>query len=237
VNEKDARRPEKCILLALDVKRWFCCLILTKAARNSCRERATAATGQTACRESQTGRMLSLRERSPGLPRAINQIDDQAGTNARSTYRQSFTFLEKAHRTMTEFLQQNIMLVCLFLASFVMLIWPSISKAVGGAKEVGTMEATRLMNSGDALVLDIRDNGEFNGGRIPKSKNVPLAELDKRIDDFAKFKDKPVIVTCKASGGKASAAVRLLKAKGFNNVHTLAGGFASWQQASLPVEK
>ncbi|MEI6737240.1 MAG: rhodanese-like domain-containing protein, partial [Pseudomonadota bacterium] len=108
--------------------------------------------------------------------------------------------------------------------------------SIGGSKEVGTMEATRLMNSGEALVLDIRDNGEYSGGRIPKSKNVPLAELDKRIEDFARFKDKPVIVTCR-SNSRAGAAARLLKAKGFNNVYQLAGGFAAWQQASLPIEK
>jgi rhodanese-related sulfurtransferase len=137
---------------------------------------------------------------------------------------------------MTEFISQNIVLVCLFIASGVMLIWPSIAKAIGGTKEVGTMEATRLMNSGDALVLDIRDSGEYNGGRIPKSKNVPLAELDKRVEDFARFKDKPVIVTCK-SNTRAGSAARLLRAKGFNNVYMLAGGFAAWQQASLPVEK
>jgi rhodanese-related sulfurtransferase len=92
------------------------------------------------------------------------------------------------------------------------------------------------MNSGDALVLDIRDPGEYNGGRIPRSKNVPLAELDKRIDDFSKFKDKPVIVTCR-SDSRAGAAARLLKAKGFANVYQLAGGFSAWQQASLPVER
>lgn len=137
---------------------------------------------------------------------------------------------------MTEFITQNIMLVGLLIASGVMLLWPSIAKSVGGAKEVGTFEATRLMNTGDALVLDIRDNGEFSGGRIPKSKNVPLAELDKRIDDFARFKDKPVIVTCR-SNSRAGAAVRLLKAKGFNDVYQLAGGFAAWQQASMPVER
>jgi len=137
---------------------------------------------------------------------------------------------------MTEFLTQNIMLVGLFIASGIMLIWPTIAKAVGGAAEVGTLEATRLMNSGDALVLDIRDSGEFNGGRIPKSKNIPLNELDKRIDDLARFKEKPVIVTCR-SNGRAGAAVRMLKTKGFTNVRQLEGGFSAWQQASLPVER
>jgi rhodanese-related sulfurtransferase len=92
------------------------------------------------------------------------------------------------------------------------------------------------MNSGEALVLDIRDTGEFNGGRIPKSKNIPLAELDKRVEDLSRFKDKPVIVTCR-SNSRAGAAARLLKTKGFSNVYQLNGGFSAWQQASLPVER
>jgi rhodanese-related sulfurtransferase len=139
---------------------------------------------------------------------------------------------------MTEFLTQpqNFMLLGLFIASGIMLIWPTIAKSVGGASDIGTLEATRLMNSGEALVLDIRDSGEFNGGRIPKSKNIPLAELGKRIDDLSRFKEKPVIITCR-SNTRAGAAARLLKSKGFTNVRQLDGGFAAWQQASLPVER
>ncbi|XVO23431.1 MAG: rhodanese-like domain-containing protein [Betaproteobacteria bacterium] len=128
------------------------------------------------------------------------------------------------------------MLVCLFVASGVMLIWPIISKTIGGATGVGTLDATRLMNSGEALVLDIRDSGEYNGGRIPKSKNIPMTDLEKRVADLTRFKDKPVIVVCR-SNGRAGVAVRSLKSHGFSNVRQLEGGFAAWQQASLPVER
>lgn len=137
---------------------------------------------------------------------------------------------------MSEFISQNLMLVSLFVISGGMLLWPTVAKLIGGSHDIGTMEATRLMNSGNALVLDVRDNSEFNGGRIPKSKNIPLAEIDKRIDEITRFKDKPVIVTCRTNT-RAGAAVRLLKQRGFANVQQLAGGFSAWQQASLPVEK
>ncbi len=136
---------------------------------------------------------------------------------------------------MAEFISQNWMLVALFVVSGTLLFWPGLAK-FSGAKEVGTLEATRLMNSGNALVLDVRANGEFSGGRIPKSKNIPLAEIDKRIDEIDKFKDKPVIVAC-ATSSRSGSAVRLLKQRGFTDVYLLAGGFSAWQQASLPVEK
>ena len=137
---------------------------------------------------------------------------------------------------MYEFIAQNIMLVLLFVVSGAMLVWPTIAKMMGGSREIGTLEATRLMNTGNALVLDIRDTGEFNGGRIPKSKNIPLAEIDKRLDEISRFKDKPVIVTCRTNH-RAGSAARLLKQRGFVDVYQLAGGFGAWQQASLPVEK
>ena len=137
---------------------------------------------------------------------------------------------------MSEFISQNVMLVMLFIVSGIMVAWPSIAKLMGGSREIGTLEATRLMNTGNALVLDIRDTGEFNGGRIPKSKNIPLSEIGKRVDEISKFKDKPVIVTCRTNN-RASSAARLLKQHGFADVYQLSGGFGAWQQASLPVEK
>ncbi len=117
-----------------------------------------------------------------------------------------------------------------------MLLWPTLSTLTGGAREIGTLETTRLMNSGNALVLDIRATTEFGVGRIPKSKNIPFAEIDKRIEEIAKFKDKPVILTSGANT-RGGAAMRLLKQRGFVDVYQLQGGFGAWQQASLPVEK
>jgi rhodanese-related sulfurtransferase len=137
---------------------------------------------------------------------------------------------------MTEFISQNMMLVLLFVTSGGMLLWPTFAKLAGGSKDIGTLQTTRLMNSGNALVLDVRATAEFSSGRIPKSKNIPAAEVAKRLDEIAKFKDKPVIVTC-GGGGRASAAMRVLKQNGFTDVYQLQGGFGAWLQASLPVEK
>lgn len=137
---------------------------------------------------------------------------------------------------MFEFLSQNIMMVALFIVSGIMVTWPTIAKMMGGSREIGTLETTRLMNGGSALVLDIRDTSEFSNGRIPKSKNIPLSEIDKRIEEISKFKDKPVIVTCRTNNRSGSAA-RLLRQRGFADVYQLDGGFGAWQQASLPVEK
>lgn len=137
---------------------------------------------------------------------------------------------------MAEFLTNNILLVGLMVVSGGMLLWPLFSGAAAGARQIGTLEATRLINTGEALVLDIRESGEFAAGRIPKSKNFPFTDLAKRIGELDRFKAKPVVLTC-ASGTRSSGAARLLKGAGFTDLYLLKGGLNAWRDASLPVEK
>jgi rhodanese-related sulfurtransferase len=137
---------------------------------------------------------------------------------------------------MADFLISNIALVALFLASGALLLWPEISHLAGGASTLGTLEATRLMNLSGTLVLDVREADEFAAGHLPKARHIPLKELEARLPELAKFKDKPVIVTCR-TGARSNAAGRALRKAGFTQVHNLKGGVPAWQQASLPVEK
>jgi rhodanese-related sulfurtransferase len=137
---------------------------------------------------------------------------------------------------MGEFLLNNIALVALFLASGALLVWPELSRFAGGADSVGTLEATQLMNQPGALVLDVREGAEFASGHLPRARHIPLGELAKRVDEIGKFKDKPVIVTCR-SGARSGSACRTLKNAGFTKVFNLKGGVPAWEQASLPVEK
>jgi rhodanese-related sulfurtransferase len=135
-----------------------------------------------------------------------------------------------------EFILNNIWLVAMFVASGLVLLWPELSRLMGGTNEVGTLDATRLMNQGTTLVLDVRDNAEFAAGHLPRARHIPLADLEKRIEEIGKYKEKPVLVTCQ-SGIRSGKAMKLLKSAGFTTVYELKGGLAAWQQASLPVEK
>jgi rhodanese-related sulfurtransferase len=117
-----------------------------------------------------------------------------------------------------------------------MLVWPEIMRLTGGAGDVGTLEATRLLNQPGTLVLDVREEKEFAAGHLPRARHIPAAELSKRVGELSKWKEKPVLVTC-ASGARSGAACRVLKNAGFTQAVNLKGGIAAWQQASLPVEK
>jgi rhodanese-related sulfurtransferase len=135
-----------------------------------------------------------------------------------------------------EFVVQNIWLVALFVGSGVVLVWPELSRLIGSPGEIGTLEATRLMNQGSTLVLDVGDEKDYLAGHLPRARHIPARDLGGRIEEIARYKEKAVIVSARANA-HAAAAVRALKRAGFTTVYQLKGGIAAWQQASLPVEK
>lgn len=134
------------------------------------------------------------------------------------------------------FIQQNIWLVLIALASGSVLVWPLISRRISGAAEVGPMEAVQLINRKDAVIIDLREPGEFGGGHAPNARNIPQGQLDKRLGELEKFKNRPIILVCQ-TGGRSHVATAQLKKAGLAEVLVLAGGINAWQQANLPVEK
>ena len=136
-----------------------------------------------------------------------------------------------------QFLQKdsNALLFATALISGAMLLWPLVRRTTGGPW-VNPAQATHLINREDALVLDVRDPGEYGAGHILGAKNIPLIRLDEGGGDLAKRKEKPVIVYCD-SGDRSGKAAAALRKQGFTRVVNLAGGIGAWQQAGLPVEK
>ena len=135
-----------------------------------------------------------------------------------------------------KFILNNVWLVLAALVSGVILVWPLIHRRLSGVPEVGALEAVQLLNRKDAVMIDVRDASEFNAGHAPNARNIPLAELEKRIGELEKFKNRPAVVIC-PSGGRSHGAPALLKKAGFAEVVVLGGGLGAWQQANMPVEK
>ena len=132
-----------------------------------------------------------------------------------------------------KFITENIFLIAIAFVSGAMLVWPLVRRGAGGSS-VGTLEATMLINSKDAIVLDVRTAAEFAQSHILNSRNVPLDEIEARIRELERFKAKSIIVSC-ATGNRSGSAAAILRKHGFTNVVNLAGGIAAWQQAGLPT--
>ena len=134
-----------------------------------------------------------------------------------------------------EFFIKNWALVAVAAVSGGMLLWPLLRRGAGGPW-LSTLEATQLINRSDALVIDLRSAEDYARGHILGAKSIPLADLERRAGELDKLKLKPLILHC-ADGNRAGGGVAVLRGKGFDKVHNLAGGFTAWQQAGLPVEK
>jgi rhodanese-related sulfurtransferase len=135
-----------------------------------------------------------------------------------------------------QFIQNNLGLVALVVVSGLMLFWPMINRRISGIKEVGTLEATQLINHHDALILDVREDQEYAGGHAPNAKHIPLRQLSGRIQELEKFRNKPIIAICR-SGSRSGHGCSVLRKNGFEQVYNLNGGMSAWQQANMPVER
>lgn len=134
-----------------------------------------------------------------------------------------------------EFLTDNILLIGLALGSGAMLLWPMLARS-SGSQVASPNEAVLLINRANALVVDVRDQNEFAAGHIADAKHIPLGELEARIGELRKFKDKPIIVYCQG-GIRSAKACTVLRKHEFSQVHNLQGGINAWILAKLPTVK
>ena len=134
------------------------------------------------------------------------------------------------------FVQENWLLILVAFVSGAMLVWPLVQRRLSPMKGLGTTEVTRLINSRDALPLDVREVKEFEAGRIPNALNVPLSQIGARAAELARHANKPVVAYCESGTRSRGAGASLAKA-GLTEVYHLNGGFKAWRDAGLPVER
>jgi rhodanese-related sulfurtransferase len=77
-----------------------------------------------------------------------------------------------------------------------------------------------------AVILDVRSKGEYAGGHIKGSINIPVDQLKANLNRFPN-KDK-AIITCCASGMRSGSAKGILESSGYTNVYN-GGGWSSLQ--------
>jgi len=81
---------------------------------------------------------------------------------------------------------------------------------------------TELIAKG-AQIIDVRTKGEYQGGHIRGSVNIPLNTLQQSLSKIKKDKS---VITCCASGMRSASAKSILKANGFTEVYN-GGGWMS----------
>jgi rhodanese-related sulfurtransferase len=82
-----------------------------------------------------------------------------------------------------------------------------------------------------ALLVDVRSGSEFASGHIPSAVNIPLDQIEARLDDLGR--NLPILLICQ-SGTRARIAAGLLEPCQ-RQISVLEGGTKAWIDAGLPV--
>lgn len=99
---------------------------------------------------------------------------------------------------------------------------------------VSRADLAERVAQGTAIVLDVRPEDEFAAGHVPGARNIPLAELEKRLRELPKGVE--VVAYCRGPYCVlAYEAVAALRAKGIS-ARRLEDGFPEWRAAGLAVE-
>ncbi|RAZ69354.1 MBL fold metallo-hydrolase [Planococcus maitriensis] len=101
-------------------------------------------------------------------------------------------------------------------------------------ENVSPSEANEMVEKGEAYVLDVRNQTEFDEGHIDNAQHIMVGTLKNRIDEVDT--DKTVIVQCQA-GARSAIAASVLKANGIDNLVNMTGGYSKWQQEVASVKQ
>jgi molybdopterin/thiamine biosynthesis adenylyltransferase/rhodanese-related sulfurtransferase len=114
-----------------------------------------------------------------------------------------------------------------------------IKKAKEQVKQVDPKEVHELFSNGSrngTVLVDVREEQEFNQSYIPGAVHVPRGHLESRIEGAAPDKDSRVILYC-ASGNRSSLAARtLMDELGYQDAESMVGGITLWKDRGYEVE-
>lgn len=91
--------------------------------------------------------------------------------------------------------------------------------------------ADKIFN-GEALLLDIRAESEWQEGHLPNAHHLMMGYLPENAHQF--IGPKPIIVYCR-TGNRSTIAASILQAKGAKEVINMAGGIEEWERVGLPL--
>ena len=89
-----------------------------------------------------------------------------------------------------------------------------------------------ILDAGEAELVDVREQYEWDAGRIPGAKHIELERLAGRADELPK--DRPVIFQCRM-GRRSALATDAFRAVGFD-AYNMRGGIEAWAEEDLPLE-
>ena len=109
-----------------------------------------------------------------------------------------------------------------------------VAEAKKHITEISPQDAAAKLNSGDAVVIDVRDKEEWDEAHIPGAIHVSRGTMELEIEEKVPDPDALIICHC-GGGGRSALAAETLQKMGYKNVRSMAGGLKAWKAAGLPT--
>ncbi len=93
--------------------------------------------------------------------------------------------------------------------------------------EISVTEVKRLLDSGDLLLIDCREQSEYDQCRIDGSVLIPMNETPEKLDSLKPHQDKQIVIHCHL-GGRSMKVTQYLRDQGFDKAQNMAGGIDAW---------
>lgn len=93
-------------------------------------------------------------------------------------------------------------------------------------------EVAELQRRGGVQLVDVREDHEWDAGRIPGARHVGLSELTAEASSISR--DAPVVFICRV-GGRSTMAAQAFRRAGYD-AYSLDGGMLAWASRGLPME-
>ena len=94
--------------------------------------------------------------------------------------------------------------------------------------EITVQETAAAMRSADPpMLLDVREQDEYDATRIAGSTLIPMSQLGDRLDELSGKQSDRIIVHCH-HGGRSMQVTQALRSRGFVAVQNMAGGIDAW---------
>ncbi len=87
-----------------------------------------------------------------------------------------------------------------------------------------------------AVIVDVREQHEFEESHIPGAVHVPRGHLESRIEGAAPDKDRRVVLYCASGNRSALAADTMQQLLGYSDVASMRGGITLWKDRGYEVE-
>ena len=110
-----------------------------------------------------------------------------------------------------------------------------LAQAKAEIDEVDAMRTRELIESGNPVIVDVREQDEWDEGHLPGAIHIPRGNLESRIETAVADRSQPIVVYC-AAGNRSAFAAKTLEELGYEDVVSLAGGFTDWKRNGFPIE-